>query len=246
MTFDARSCPGPLWPKLRLAAATLGLVLLMSGCAALDTGAPQKDVSAVLPPAAPRTTGIETSENAEKTQLANTMNEQIALPPDLELDYSVTVDMIQMLTDIRLSLLAFVPTVAGFAVAFLGKTPGGVQDSFVALGLGLLGFIVTLGVVLYDLRNSQLYNASMHRAKWLEHLLGLPRANRFRLGAVKAAPDKTGGTFTERPFLLHKIFNRKALTAKHDSALALIYGASLGGWTYVTVQGFAIAWRGNK
>jgi predicted Zn-dependent protease len=56
--------------KAAAVAAGMALVLLVSGCAALDPGSSQKDVSAIVPAAAPRTTGIETSESAEKTQLA--------------------------------------------------------------------------------------------------------------------------------------------------------------------------------
>ena len=73
MKVHARRSPGRGWLNGRTAAAVLALalVLFVSGCAGLDPVAPQKDVSAVVPAAAPRTTGIETSESAEKTQLAD-------------------------------------------------------------------------------------------------------------------------------------------------------------------------------
>ena len=68
MTEPARCSPGRGRPSMRLAA--LALVLFVSGCAGLDNTPPQKDVAAVVPAEAPRTTGIETAESAEKTQLA--------------------------------------------------------------------------------------------------------------------------------------------------------------------------------
>jgi predicted Zn-dependent protease len=68
MNEHARRSPGQGWPSMRRAA--LALALLVSGCAAIETPPPQNDVSVVVPAAAPRTTGIETAESAEKTQLA--------------------------------------------------------------------------------------------------------------------------------------------------------------------------------
>jgi hypothetical protein len=152
----------------------------------------------------------------------------------LDLDYKSTLEMIKMLTDLRFKLLAFVPTVSAFAVSFLGTS----ADNSVALGIGVLGFAVTLGIVLYDLRNSQIYNLSMHRAKWLEYLLDMPRLT--TLDWQRPGQEHYhGGLITERPFRLPRLFRMRSLTAKHDRALALIYGASLGGWAYLIANSLA-------
>ena len=157
------------------------------------------------------------------------------LPPELELDYQTTIDMIKLLTDIRFKLLAFVPTVSGFAVTLLDKSP---DNATAALSVGALGFAVTLGIVLYDLRNSQIYNLSMHRGKWLEYLLDMPRLTTLDWQKPNEKPYH-GGLITERPFRLHRLFKKRLLRAKHDRALALVYGASLGGWTYLIVNSLA-------
>src|SRR5689334_21506101 len=129
----------------------------------------------------------------------------------LKLDYEQTVSQFTMLADIRFKLLAFVPTVSGVAVAVFDKS----KDPEVVLGVGILGFIVTVGIVIYDLRNSQFYDAAVHRAKWLQVLLRQPELSK----------DKNlGGLFYERPSKI-KMFG--LVTMWHDFALALVYGASL-------------------
>lgn len=72
MIPHASCSPCREWLNGRLAATVVALALAfgVAGCAGFDTAAPQKDLSTVVPPAAPRTTGVETSESAEKTQLA--------------------------------------------------------------------------------------------------------------------------------------------------------------------------------
>jgi hypothetical protein len=81
------------------------------------------------------------------------------------------------LVDIRLKLLAFVPTIAGASVGLVGH-PRPAAD---LLGVGLLGLVATLGIFLYELRNSQIYDAALDRAAQLERELGLG-------GALGAAP----------------------------------------------------------
>ena len=44
------------------------------------------------------------------------------MPDDrVELEYGATTDLLRSLTDVRFKLLAFVPTIAGTAVALLGR-----------------------------------------------------------------------------------------------------------------------------
>jgi hypothetical protein len=120
--------------------------------------------------------------------------------------------------------------------------------------VGLLGLVVTLGIVSYELRNTTLYDAAMHRAKWLEVSLDLPLLTHGK---------RQGGLFNERPprptlfegaLLLELVAKIRAspktseqqskvgasvevpaLPVWHDQALALVYGAALGGWVYIVI-----------
>jgi hypothetical protein len=109
--------------------------------------------------------------------------------------------------------------------------------------LGLLGLFVTLGIIFYEMRNTTLYDAAIHRAKCLELRLGFP--------LFDAAMTK-GGVFNERPerpglfsgtrLFPHPKLRRETkvpvlvpvLMVSHDRALALVYGAAIGGWVYIT------------
>lgn len=176
----------------------------------------------------------------------------------LELDYEKTIDLIKTLTDIRFKLLGFVPAVATLGVSLVNKS------SDTGMAVGLLGLVVTVGILIYDLRNSKLYNAAVHRAKWLEYLLTMPRLTE-NLGqeahqgfftkwvgsllnipkfARNPRPKQHGGLFTERPRASRLFFKESKKgplhydLVQHDRALALIYGASIGAWTYLIVQSF--------
>ncbi|MEP6910016.1 MAG: hypothetical protein ABI896_06240 [Actinomycetota bacterium] len=70
----------------------------------------------------------------------------------LRLDYEQTTQMLRTLTDIRFKLIAFVPTFAGLSVGFFGRPRAAVE----LLAIGMVGLVATLGVFLYELRNSQL------------------------------------------------------------------------------------------
>jgi hypothetical protein len=154
----------------------------------------------------------------------------------LRFDYEQTHELIRMFTDIRFKLLAFVPTLTGATVALLS----GVDNLATTLMLGLLGLFVTLGIVSYEMRNTFLYDAAIHRAKCLELRLGLPL---FTQGKTM------GGVFNERPprpmlFRGSKLFielyrwkvtKEPALIVWHDQALAFVYGSSIGGWAYIIV-----------
>ena len=111
----------------------------------------------------------------------------------LQLDYQLTIDQFQMLADIRFKLLAFVPTLAGAAIAFFTKT--GAPET--ALAVGILGFVMTIGIFFYDIRNTQFYDAAIHRAKWLEALLDLP---------ICMQSKTIGGLFNERPRVKTEVF----------------------------------------
>ena len=86
-----------------------------------------------------------------------------------ELEYGETTALLRSLTDTRFKLLAFVPTIAGTAVALLGRHARPAE----LLAVGTLGLAATVGVVLYELHNTQLYEYALGRAESLEAQLGL-------------------------------------------------------------------------
>jgi hypothetical protein len=130
----------------------------------------------------------------------------------LRLDYEQTTELMRTLSDIRFKLLAFVPTIAGATVGLVGRS----EPSSVLLAVGLLGLSATLGILLYELRNAQIFDSLVERAAMLEQKLGL-------------------GLFNERPRDNVTLFGMVA--ARHERGLGLVYGAALAGWTYLTVWG---------
>lgn len=90
----------------------------------------------------------------------------------LQLDYEQTIAYFNLLSDIRFKLLAFVPTLSGVSVALVSSAK--VSQS-TALALGILGIFVTLGIIMYELRNTLFYHMSAARAACLERWLGFPR-----------------------------------------------------------------------
>lgn len=130
----------------------------------------------------------------------------------VELDYAHTTELLRTLLDVRFKLLTFVPTIAGAAVAFLGH--GRSASELVAVGaIGLAG---TLGIALYELRNTELHDYTLHRAQELEQRLGI-------------------GLYRERPAHGIRLFGLTSVA--HDRALALVYGAAIAGWTYLLAWG---------
>jgi hypothetical protein len=115
-----------------------------------------------------------------------------------------------------------VPTLSGAAVALLGHPSSAVQ----LLALGLLGLTATLGILLYELRNSQLYDYAIGRAQWIEIALELPSLS---------GNARPGGLFSERPKASLRLFG--LATVNRDSGLAVVYSAALAGWTYLVAWG---------
>lgn len=119
----------------------------------------------------------------------------------------------RQLTDVRFKLLALVPPVSGTAIGLVSTDLAAFEGSPLPRTIiALLGFVVTLGIVFYDLRNSQIYNALFHRGRALEQELNIP------------------GPFTQKPpKSLRFLF---VVQIWHDRALAYIYGAVLGAWIF--------------
>ncbi len=97
------------------------------------------------------------------------MDEEPRSEENIRLDYEQTNEYFRMLSDIRFKLLGLVPTVTGVAVSLLSGNP----NYYTTLTVGIMGVLITVGIVMYELRNTQFYNAAVHRAKWLEVSLGM-------------------------------------------------------------------------
>jgi hypothetical protein len=140
----------------------------------------------------------------------------------LRQDYDQTTDLVRTLTDVRFKLLAFVPTISGAAIGLLGHD----HSTAELLAVGIVGLMATLGIVVYELRNTQIYDYAVIRAQELEARLGF--ASVFHAA-------ETGGLFSERPGRSIRIFGLAAVA--HDRGLSLVYSAALGGWGYIVAWG---------
>ena len=116
-----------------------------------------------------------TGEMSNTEDASGTKTEPAGVPfAAAQLDYQVTQDLVKMHTDIRFRLLSILPPIAAASVALVSAQTVGLSP-FSMVAVGLMGFFLTLGFVLYDLRNSDLYNACVHRAKILECVMGFVR-----------------------------------------------------------------------
>ncbi len=140
----------------------------------------------------------------------------------LLLDYGQTTDLLRSVTDIRFKLLALVPTISGLAVGLLSRHASAPE----LLAVGGLGLLATLGIVVYELRNTQLYDYAIYRATVLETELG--QISIFN-------PPQPGGLYSERPG--HDLRVLGLATAGHERGLAFVYGAAIAGWCYLVAWG---------
>ena len=138
----------------------------------------------------------------------------------LRLDYDTTVRVLLALADARFKLLALVPTIAAAGIAIV--TNGGATAAEL-MSFGTVGLVATIGILVYELRNTQLHDAALARAGRLEGALGL----------------EGGGLFGGRPREGFSLVG--AFEISHDRALGLVYAAALGGWSYLVAWGFAAA-----
>jgi hypothetical protein len=132
----------------------------------------------------------------------------------LRLDYDQTTQLLRALTDIRFKLIAFVPTIAAASVGFFGKPRPAVE----LLAIGLLGLTATLGILVYELRNSQIYAVAARRAAELERKLGF-----------------VGGLYGDDPPETMRLLG--VFPATRLAGLGLVYGAALAGWSYIVSWG---------
>jgi hypothetical protein len=129
-------------------------------------------------------------------------------------EYEQATRLLAGLDETRFRLLAFVPTIAGAAVGLISGRPPAVE----LLGLGLLGLGATVGILLYELRNSQIARGLSSHADHLEHAL------QFDWPLV--TQQSAGQT---------RLFGLIGLS--RGRAVALVYAAALAGWSYLTAWG---------
>lgn len=151
-----------------------------------------------------------------------------SLPEVVRLEYEQVNETIRMLTDVRFKLLAFVPAVSGFAVALLTRSAvshATVPGSVVAAA-STLGFFVTLGIVFYDQRNSNLYDGLIRRANEIE-------------STFNEYGGRGKGLWSSRPPA--RLYLLGVVRVWHDRGLALIYASVLGGWLFAFTTGIVIS-----
>lgn len=155
-------------------------------------------------------------------------------------DYDQVHQTFRMLTDIRFRLLGLVPTVSGAVIGLLSATALGVTlEPIARLFVGGLGFVVTLGLVIYDLRNSQIYAAVIHRGKFLELALNLPPTEQPAvispaLTLLPALDARPGGIFIRRGKVVTRFLG---VPIKHDQGTGLVYASVLAAWGFAAVGG---------
>lgn len=152
------------------------------------------------------------------------MNNQ--LDDRLKVDYEATVQYFLHLSDVRFKLLGALPALTALAVALLPRN----IEHLRGLAIAILGLLVTLGIMIYDQRNTQIYDCLVARAKRLEReIQGTP-------------PRVPGGPFNDRP-PRRAGFDIKGIRLGllwHDLALAIVYAACLGVWASLVQNRWAI------
>ena len=138
---------------------------------------------------------------------------------NLRLDYEQTLKYFHSLHESRFKLLALLPVVTGTALGTVDITKSPQRS----LALGAFGFLISLGLTFYEVRNTQLYDALQMRAKSLEAYLGFSRAGNPK--------SKRSGPMLQRPPQARMLFGFVRMW--HDRALAIVYATILAAWSYI-------------
>jgi hypothetical protein len=126
----------------------------------------------------------------------------------LDMLYGEVCSAWRTLVDVRFKLLALVPAVSGVAIAKLIEKSD--TSSWLALA-AVAGLFVTLGIFVYDRRNSALHDDLISRGRRIESELGVSTG--LFLGRREEP----------RPYL------------RHDAALYLVYGTVAAAWIAAAV-----------
>ncbi len=129
----------------------------------------------------------------------------------LRLEYDQATQQLRSLAETRFRLLALVPSLSGAVVALVSAGRSGIE----LLAIGGLGLSATLGVLVYELRNGERTGHTARRVRDLEARL-LP-------DGPLVAPARG------------RLFGIVGLS--QSLGVALVYGAALGGWSYLVAWG---------
>lgn len=145
-----------------------------------------------------------------KTTDLSTLKNQGSTPEEqvlLIMIYEQVCSTWRMLVDVRFKLFALVPTVSllSLATVFGGNETAKYLPGRLRLLFGILGLLATIGLLIYELRNSQLHDDLISRGRKIEDELGIDTA------VFRGRLDAKG-------------------LLKHDHATWLIYGAALMAW----------------
>jgi hypothetical protein len=130
----------------------------------------------------------------------------------LRIEYDRACALIDDLTDIRFKLLALVPTLSGTAVGLLRAG----ESAVTLLAVGILGLAATIGILLYELRNTETREAIRARINEIEPVL-------------------IGRQLVSEPPEGKKLFGFVAI--RYPIGVALVYAAALAGWGYLVAWG---------
>lgn len=171
------------------------------------------------------------------------MGQDPAVAAANRLDYERSLDLYGELVKIRFQLLGLLPTISGAILAALELLD--VRPA-VLIGPAVLGLVVTWAITLYEIRNSQIHDNLIHRLRHLERLIGfdpsipsskpggfLDERTERALYLLPVTSDPLPERDTETPRRWWRWSPR--IRVRHDSALALVYGAVLATWAAVAV-----------
>lgn len=147
----------------------------------------------------------------------------------------------RMLTDVRFKLLGLVPSVSAvLLVSLLSKDDFSKGLSPISrIMVAVFGLIVTIGLYLYDLRNSELYDDLISRSRRIEAELGidtgqfLGRRKSKPMQIVKFTPKIPVLKLKDRTEDEKKLFQRLKLGSRgitfiqHSTATNLIYWTTM-------------------
>jgi hypothetical protein len=145
-----------------------------------------------------------------------TANHSDSVQEILRFDYDQALQTIRQLADVRFKLLALVPFISGATIVFLSVDPGKAPPHVIFAG-SVAGFLITVGVLIYNQRNTQFINVTRARCIELEKRLKLPIKGQFQ-----SHPDS---------FYLFKVIPLWA-----DMGLAIIYGTVLAAWLFLIMH----------
>jgi hypothetical protein len=145
-----------------------------------------------------------------------TLRENDSVQDTIRFEYEQALQTIRMLADIRFKLLALVPFISGATIAFLSFDPGNAPPHVILAG-SFAGFLITVGVLIYNQRNTQFINVTRARCLELEKLLDLPVKGQFH------SHQKTFRLF-------------QAIPLWADLGLAIIYSTVLAAWLFLIMH----------